>query len=297
MIDAVIAWVDGSDPVLTEKRQRFSHGTKVESFKDVAGATRFASNGEIHWCVRSIELFAPWVRKIYIVTDGQDPHVKTGRIPVEIVDHSVIFRGYEKYLPTFNSLTIETMIWRIPGLSERFLYFNDDFILINPVKEEDFFLPDGTPIVYGYHHLGWTARLARVWEKAKRPSNPKVMFRDTMLNAAALLNSKTFYRLQHVPHGMRRDVLEKYFFDNPEVLERNIRHRFRHIEQFNPQELQYLICKAEVRDHRPVLVYVEPRHPDIVEKPGAKFFCVNSLDSFDPDGQEEIKKYMNRILY
>ncbi|MDE6534701.1 MAG: Stealth CR1 domain-containing protein [Muribaculaceae bacterium] len=72
-IDAVILWVDGGDPALAAKRRQYSAGTQAESHDDIAGATRYADNGEIKWCVRSIERFAPWIRKIYIVTDGQDP--------------------------------------------------------------------------------------------------------------------------------------------------------------------------------------------------------------------------------
>lgn len=296
MIDAVIAWVDGSDPLIAEKRLRYTIGTDIEKRKDIGGATRFASRGEINWCVRSIERYAPWIRKIYIVTDGQDPGVKTERIPVEIVDHKVIFQGYEEFLPTFNSLSIETMLWRIPGLSDTFLYFNDDFILINPTHPEDFFDSEDRPIVYGYVHSVMTARIGRLWEFIKKPRHQKVMFRDSMMNAALLLGKNSFFRLQHVPHAIRRDVLERYFREHPDALAINLRHKFRHLEQFNPQELQYLLCSREVRNHKPELVYVESRHPEIIDKPDAKFFCVNSLDQFDAENSRKVIDFIESRL-
>lgn len=296
MIDAVIAWVDGSDPRLAEKRRRFTAGTPLEKLADVAGATRFADCGEIKWCVRSIERYAPWVRKIYIVTDGQDPGVSAGHIPVEIVDHKVIFKDYEQFLPTFNSLSIETMLWRIPGLSDKFLYFNDDLILIQPTEPGDFFDADGRPIVYGYFRSILHGRVGRLIELIRRPRNPKVKFRDSMMNAALMLGRDKFYRVQHVPHGMRRDVLRDYFEAHPDALERNLRHRFRHIDQFNPQELQYLLCSREMRDHRKALIYVEPRHPDIADKPTAKFFCVNSLDGFPEQARAKVIDFLQSRL-
>ena len=100
-IDAVITWVDGDDPRHRAKRQQF--GTQRQfSEENVAGDTRFKSLGEIFYCVASINRFAPWINKIYIVTDEQNPnlepflehHFPEGYIPMEIVDHKVIFRGY-----------------------------------------------------------------------------------------------------------------------------------------------------------------------------------------------------------
>ena len=112
-IDIVIPWVDGNDPVHTAKRLK--HTTENEgNLEDVGGSSRFSSIGEIFYCILSINRFARFVRKIFIVTDGQDPHIgeelsamlPKGMIPMEIVDHKVIFRGYEEYLPTFNSRAI-----------------------------------------------------------------------------------------------------------------------------------------------------------------------------------------------
>ena len=71
-IDAVIPWVDGNDPVLNSKRRSYAP-EHLFSHNDSHGATRFASIGEIYWCVASINRFAPWISRIFIVTDGQDP--------------------------------------------------------------------------------------------------------------------------------------------------------------------------------------------------------------------------------
>lgn len=136
-IDVVITWVDGNDPVLNAKRAAFIKPEEAVE-KDIAAPNRYANRGEIYWCIRSVNKFMPWVRRIFLVTDGQDPKAES-RIPIEIVDHKVIFRGYEEYLPTFCTSSIEAMLWRIPGLSEHYIYLNDDFMLCRPVTPEMFF--------------------------------------------------------------------------------------------------------------------------------------------------------------
>ena len=73
--------------------------------------------------------------------EEKDDKIAEKKYPtVSIVDHKDLFEEYSEYLPTFNSLSIETMLYRIPGLAEQFIYFNDDFFLANNTKLEDFFI-------------------------------------------------------------------------------------------------------------------------------------------------------------
>lgn len=297
-IDAVILWVDGSDPVLAEKRRQYAAGTSAEAHDDVAGATRFADNGEIKWAVRSIERFAPWIRKIYVVTDGQDPELKTARIPLEIVDHTVIFRDYEQYLPTFNSLSIESMIWRIPGLSRRFIYFNDDVCLIAPTSPDDFFTADGRPFIYGRArsviHGVTSLTIDRLRHLGK--SRVKVKYRYMMLNAARMIGKKRYFLLEHTPHNIRLDAMKAFFSRKPEALVRNIAHRFRNLDQYSSIELQYLLAGAELRDSQPVLTYLEPQRPKLSANPTAKFLCINSIDQFKEAEREAAKNFIESRL-
>ncbi len=141
-IDAVITWVDGADP---------AHRAKMAEYLPKSGATRgadptrFASVDEIIYCVLSIMKYAPYFNKIYIVTDAQTPPVFEAVMrefpdqlkKIIIIDHTRIFYSFEKYLPIFNSISIETALHRIPGLNEHFVYFNDDVFLIRPTLFED----------------------------------------------------------------------------------------------------------------------------------------------------------------
>lgn len=112
------------------------------------GYHRFRDNGELRYSLRALEKFAPWIRKIYIVTNGQVPRwldISSDRI--SIIAHNTIFLD-KSNLPTFNSNAIELQLHRIPTLSKRFLYFNDDVFLGRPISKHDFITKSGGQYIY-----------------------------------------------------------------------------------------------------------------------------------------------------
>ncbi|MFI3266063.1 MAG: Stealth CR1 domain-containing protein [Rikenellaceae bacterium] len=319
-IDVVITWVDGDDPAHTQKRISYLSNAQEHKNDDIAGITRFRSVGEIDYCVASIIKFAPFINRIFIVTDNQDPNVEEtinkffpdNTIPIEIVDHKVLFEGYEQYLPTFNSLSIETMLHRIPGLSENFVYLNDDFLLLSPVSPKDWFVDDKI-VTYGYWHFTCTARFMQLLGRLK-VGHTQFKFRDSMLNSACLLGGKSrwwrFVRIMHTPLALKKSVIEEFYAKNPQALVANIKHRFRHKSQFNPQSLVHtmlahkgkcIITPNLTRDHGSIykiIEYIKPspnrldkfkrEYNAIKNNEKAKFLCVNSLDQGTPDQQRLI---------
>jgi len=142
-IDLVYLWVDGSDPKWVEKRNACI-GKPVER-SGVHCKGRYADNDELKHSLRSAELYAPWIRRIFIVTDEQTPSwLDTSNPKIRIVDHKEILPA--KSLPCFNSTVIEHHLHEIPGLAEYFLYANDDMFFNRPVAPGDFFAADGLPI-------------------------------------------------------------------------------------------------------------------------------------------------------
>lgn len=300
-IDAVITWVDGDDPRHKAKREAYASG-KMLAVDDVAGSTRFRSIGEIAYCVASINRFAPWIRKIYIVTDEQNPGIDEflkvqfpeGCIPMEIVDHKVIFRGYEQYLPTFNSIALESMTWRIPGLSEHFIEFNDDLLLTAPVEPTDFFRGDSL-VCYGKKYSRLVVRLHGLL-KYHRDGSKRVTYKETMCNAARLLGRGTYMiKVYHTPKALKKSYYEEFFTQHPDLLVRNISHRFRHPSQYNAQELQYLshfrrgecqlLGAADLMYLKPKkgVEYVEEKLRLFTQRANCKFACFNSLDQSSED--------------
>lgn len=147
-IDAVVSWVDGSDANWLAQRARAS-GAEADYSEHFNHASRYRDLGLLRYCLRSIEKYAPWVNKIYLVTPGQTPTWLVAEHPklVLVNQHDIV---PETYLPTFKSTTVEWFLHRIPGLSERFIYFNDDMLLTQPVTPEDFFLGEKVkvPAIY-----------------------------------------------------------------------------------------------------------------------------------------------------
>lgn len=144
-IDFVITTVDGSDPAWQE---RFNATLARKSGEAVlaktANAARYTTHDELRFVLRSMHYYAPYVRTIHVVTDAQCPAwLDTTHPRINLVDHrDIIDAGY---LPCFNSDAIESCLWKIPGLSERFVYFNDDVLLMAPTDESTFFTPHGLP--------------------------------------------------------------------------------------------------------------------------------------------------------
>jgi Stealth protein CR2, conserved region 2/Stealth protein CR1, conserved region 1 len=241
-IDAVITWVDGDDPEHRAKRLAHQIPTGETLHENGINPHRWACSDELGYCLRSIENNASWISTIYIVTDAQTPdlsHLSSSlRAKIKIIDHTHIFRDYEHVLPTFNSLAIESMMWRIEGLSEHFIYFNDDVFLTAPLHPSDVFKGQN-PVLRGkwVDHSGLGSSSEHLADPA--------MFHDFMqLNAAIKLGfaSDHIFASAHVVHPMRRSVFADLFARFPDAFLANIAHRFREISQFQPQGLHNGAC-------------------------------------------------------
>ena len=135
-IDFVVTWVDMDDP--TWKANFAKHSGKIDNLKNEMTEARFRDHGLLRYWFRGLEKFAPWVRKVHFVTCGQKPEWLNADHPkLQLVNHSDYIPT--QYLPVFNSTLIESYIHRIPDLSEHFVYFNDDFFIINHLTQERFF--------------------------------------------------------------------------------------------------------------------------------------------------------------
>lgn len=126
-IDIVYTWVDGSDPIWREKRQReiskIVDTSEIEKHGNVEG--RFRNNGELKYSLRSLEKYFPEHGDIYIVTDNQVPDFLKEHKDIKIVFHRDFM--IPESLPTFSSKNIESQLINIPGVSEVFISLNDDF--------------------------------------------------------------------------------------------------------------------------------------------------------------------------
>jgi len=188
-IDLVYLWVNGNDPVWREKYHKYV-GKPVEgSSTNCVG--RYADNDELMFSLRSIEKYAPWIHRIFIVTDNQVPAwLDTSNPKIRIIDHREIMPA--EILPCFNSAVLEHFFHKIPELSEHFLYANDDLFLNRTVSPETFFARDGLPIVRVNLRL---FRKLHIFIKTRLQGRKLSNYRQTIHNAARLVEDKfgTYY--------------------------------------------------------------------------------------------------------
>lgn len=231
-VDIVYTWVDGSDD---EWRQKFIKYCDVEIERNITKEMpeRYFSFDELRYSLRSVYSFLKDIRNIYIVTDQQkpewlDPNYKN----IHIIDHREILNGICE-LPTFNSHAIEANLHRISGLSEHFIYFNDDFILWHPMSRNDFFYSNGISIAY-YETIGKVYASGNLkqaaWKKAAIRANKCILRK---------YGAWCYSYHHHAPYVMRKSVMQKMWKIYGKELGETCSHRVRNAFDVSPASFLY----------------------------------------------------------
>ena len=257
-IDIVLAWVDGSDPVWRDaKRKRMEEqgvSVKVDDREE-----RYRDWGLMQYWFRGIEQFAPWVRKIHFVTYGHLPKwLNVNNPKLHIVNHQDFIP--EKYLPTFSANVIEWNFHRIKGLSENFIYFNDDMFLLQPVRPTAFFR-HGKPVdmlalqpdvanaddtTMPYIYLNNAMLLAKYFNKRENMRQhpgayfhigyPPMYFFYNLLEA--MFPRFTGFYTVHGPSPLKKSTYKKIWQLESELLNQVCSHPFRSREDVNQYVLR-----------------------------------------------------------
>eukprot|EP01113_Clastostelium_recurvatum_P038429 TRINITY_DN5759_c0_g1_i2.p1 TRINITY_DN5759_c0_g1~~TRINITY_DN5759_c0_g1_i2.p1 ORF type:complete len:377 (+),score=65.70 TRINITY_DN5759_c0_g1_i2:121-1131(+) len=169
-VDLVYTWVNGSDPLHVNKRIVRSGG----AMQSAGSINRFRDMGGLKYSLRSAEKHAPWLRKIWIVTDDQVPDfLDTKNKKVQVISHREMFKD-KTALPTFNSNAIEANFFNLPSeVAECFIFLNDDMLFMNDVTRDDFWQPQYGQVMYA---SSWTAppskdKLSNSWHRAIKRGN------------------------------------------------------------------------------------------------------------------------------
>lgn len=203
-IDVVYTWVDGADPDwLASKREALERAGAEEPADESDDVARFRSHDELKYSLRSIEMYAPWVRKVHLVTAGQHPEwLNTEHPKVNLVDHRELFAD-PSVLPVFNSHAIESQLHRVPGLTERYIYLNDDVFFGRPVTKDLFFHGNGLAKFFlSTAMVGLGPRHADDTAFVHAAKNNRMLLGDTFGRTVTHL-------FQHAPHPQLRSVLEE----------------------------------------------------------------------------------------
>ena len=246
-IDFVIIWVDGSDPEWLAEKAKYAPPADTDNSPE-----RYRDWGLLPYWFRGVEKFAPWVRKVHFVTWGHIPKwLNTDHPKLNIVRHDEYIP--EKYLPTFSSHTIELNLHRIEGLSEDFVYFNDDMFLTAPASEETFFKnglpcdsavlnvhcysPDLPIQMIAINDAGVINRHFKIKETIKAapmnwldPLYGKMLFRTLPLMFCPRFPG--FYQ-HHLPSSLKKSTFEAVWAAEPDILDRTCSNKFRSMYDVN----------------------------------------------------------------
>jgi hypothetical protein len=235
-IDAVITWVDGSD----HKYQLKHHGFLKQrgDFKK-----QYLQADEIDFCVLSIIKYAPFIRKIFIVTDGQAPDlIETKKLAtldkIKIVDHKEVFSGLEDFLPTFNIRSIDAVLYKIKGLSEKFIYFNDDMFLIKESRPDDWFVDDKAVLIGSWAKTYNIQPLKKITQLFKSALKRRPSYNGAQSKAANIAGfNKKYFKSYHSGRPQMKSVIKNFYENNPEILKRQLSYKFRNDNQYMPYSL------------------------------------------------------------
>ena len=250
-IDFVIPWVDGSDPAWQEEKRKYS----PVYVDDSNSVNRYRDWGLLPYWFRAVERFTPWVHKIHFITWGHLPDFLNREHPkLHIVRHEDYIP--REYLPTFSANPIEMNMHRIEGLSEHFVYFNDDTFIMRPMEKKQFF-KKGLPCIYGVESPVVPAN-REVWQYLlvndvitinQHFSKNRMTFATTMkmlsgkysltehIRAIATKclfpNDFVGFKNVHAPASFLKSTFKTIWQEENELLKNTTSHRFRSKEDVN----------------------------------------------------------------
>ena len=277
-MDVVITYVNGLDPVWQKEYSDAVGGTVLSK--------RYRDWGTLKYLLRGIEKHIPCVRNVFLVVSGESQVPEwIDRSEVQVVLHRDIIP--ERFLPTFNSTTIEMFLHRIPGLGEEFLYFNDDIFPVMDCSREDFFR-DGKVV------LGFARHLFAGGKYKKRVRNSDRQARK----ALGMRPGITFVRPQHTCTPMLRSESEAlYALSEKAIFE--VISPLRTISNFNQYLfLDYLYYKGKTigekisNKHLSPAVHSPATIVSNILHPSSKILCINDVSM--PD--EEFAKYRDAVV-
>lgn len=285
-IDVVYTWVDGADPAWRAKldEHRVASGYHAEA----TAPSRFTSRNELKYSLRTLFMFAPWIRHVYLVTDGQVPGFLDPDHPrLTIVDHREIAPD-PAVLPVFSSNAITTWLHRIPGLSEHYLYLNDDMFFGRPVDPSLFFTGGGLCRVF-------PGRTPRPFGPPDPADPPHV---NLSRNIRALIEEafgRTFvHAIRHTPYPQRVSIHQEMEARFGDAYRRTASHRFRHHEDIAGDQLFHYYAlatgRAVVGSIRYDYVNVN-RSTDALERlrrSNVDVFCLNDGPKVGPGIPDEV---------
>ena len=278
-VDAVVTWVTSKPSSWQRSFDAHCGSVRGDTSYDVS-TSRYTSENvsddfELRWCLRSILAFATWIHRIHLVVadESQIPYClqtfSTNELQkINVVFHKDIF-GMHCPLPTFNSVAIESRLHHIPGLSERFIYFNDDTYLGRHVSVENFF-NKARPIFWNDTR----------WEAPKHVTSESHHFHKLTWNTLTKANvPHDEYRYNHLPCPLTKTLMLKY----AHLYEDTCHHRCRSVKDIQSHvvvtSLGAMNNEVDIRSDRDYgmkVAYIEGLDANTILELQPHMFCINN---------------------
>lgn len=301
-IDLVYLWVDGNDPVWLAKKNKFLN-IKTDPNNEAISKARSANNDELKYSLRSVEKNVQWIRKIFIVTDQQTPdwlNLKNEKVQIVDIREIIPFEA----LPCYNSVIIEHFLYKIKGLSEHFLYANDDMFFNTKVSPDLFFTKQGFPII----RLQFAVLGKRINTLRKKWNIHTNIYRKTIDNSASLIEKKFGKYYSGTPHHnvdafLKSDYIKVVEEDFKQEIMSTISNHTR--SEHDIQRIIYLYYalatkrgkKRYVGRNESCRIRVhKPDYMRFITKFNPIFFCLNDSHHATDEDRKRVKPFLEMLF-
>lgn len=293
-VDMVYCWCNGNDPEFIALKRKYG-GSEEKC--------RFSDNGELEYSIRSVERYAPWVRRIWVVVNDCSamPDFLSSNPRVTVVRHSEIIP--EEMLPTFNAYAIEFYLHRIPGLSEHFIYANDDMFIGREVGKRFFFDAKGRMVCrYGLGSL-------RALAESEAGSFAKVV-----ANGRKMLGVDNDRVTHHCMDGYLKSVFDDFCGRFKDEVAASTRQRFRSADQLQRDVVSVWamktgrgVCRRTWRS-RLLRLFGLPRwdsmvyaiscpwYHDTIKRHRPSLFCLNDGEDATDDDRRRCTEFLKEFF-
>jgi hypothetical protein len=313
VVDFVLPWVDGND---SEWKEEFNN--YVSDLDGDKGKCRYRDWDNLKYIFRAFEFFTPWVRKVHFVTSGHlPPWLKVDHEKLNIVRHEDFL--FNENIPVFSSHPIEINFHKIPGLADKFVYFNDDMFLLKKTKKEFFFKKDLPCDVFSLNAITDSKiahiKLTNVQVINKNFNRNEIIRRNffkifsfeysivNLIKTILLLpwpKIPGFYD-PHMPQPFLKNTFEKVWSVEEQILKKTSSRKIRHPEDVSQYLFRYWhLCEGNFVPIKMPKVFFDwvrnrddaVRFRDSIVSGKYAMACIN--DGVDNDYDfEEIKKIVN----
>ena len=319
-VDFVVLWLNSQDPEWQAEMVKYM--PQYQTVQKSNAVARFRDWDIFRYWFRAVEKYAPWVRNVYFVTCGHVPSWLNLDSPkLRFVRHDQFIP--KEYLPTFSCFPTELNLWRIDGISEHIVYFNDDMFLTRPVEKSDFFcngLPRypaiAMPAYPSMNMTAWTHNLFNnagvindffnvskcIEDHPEKWFSADYIAKQREWNLRAYQDGKIMGMLfYHLGVPYRCSTMKKVWEAIPERLDSSCRYRFRTMDDvfhqvFQLWEIMQGTFEPVSSDYYGKAMNVSPENISDFEKyffgEDCRMICVNDSEGLSNEGFEFLNNYM-----